>query len=69
MDVFEIYWVDGFLYGIVEVNSKLGKFFIVKVDYFSVIFYLLLVIEVGWKCNDWVGIVDLYYKIVVCYFC
>jgi len=54
---------NDFLYGIGEVNNKLGELFIEKKEYTSALSHLLQSVEVGAKRMDHVGITDNFQRI------
>ncbi len=59
----KIHETDKFLYGIAEVNNKLGKLFVKKKEYGMALSFLLQSVEAGMKRSDHVGIADNFQRI------
>ena len=67
VEALAIHQEEQFLYGIAEVNSKLGKLFNAKGEFSKAISYYLLAVEAGGQRNDQVGLADYYYNIAYAY--
>lgn len=63
----KIHEADEFLYGIAEVNNKLGDLFTKKKEYNKALSYFLQSVEAGTKRFDHVGIADNYQRIGAIY--
>ena len=63
IEALKIHEADKFLYGIAEVNNRLGELFVQKNDYNTALSYFLQSLEAGKKRFDHVGIADNYQRI------
>jgi len=68
INALKIHQENNFLYGVAEVNNKLGELFVQKKEYDTALSYFLESVEVGTQRSDHVGIADNFQRIGDIYF-